>query len=68
MKHFIMSVDRMCAAMLGFSGRVTLSTECIHAMRWMKNILNEIENNHCEESAFTEGAYCRIKDKKLGIK
>lgn len=54
--------------MLGFSGRVTLSTECIHAMRWMKNILNEIENNHCEESAFTEGAYCRIKDKKLGIK
>jgi len=66
--NFIMAADRMCAAMLGFSGRLTLSSECTHEMKWMRNMLNEIEENHCEESAFSEGAYCRISDRKLGHK
>lgn len=58
----------MCAAMLGFSGRVTLSTECNHAMHWMHDILNEIEPNHCEEAAYTEGAYCKLSDRTIGYK
>jgi hypothetical protein len=69
-RHFVMSADRMCAAMLGFSGRVTLSTECNHAMRyfWLHNVLNDIEENHCEDSAYGEGAYCRLSDRQLGDK
>ena len=60
----------MTATMLGFSGRLLLSTELINDKKhtWIYNILNDIEPNHCEESAFGEGAYCRISDKKMGIK
>lgn len=67
-KNYILAADRMCAAMLGFSGRVTLSTECIDKMRWLYKILNIIEQNHCEDSAITEHAYCRLSDKKIGHK
>jgi hypothetical protein len=64
----VLAADRMCAAMLGYSGRVTLSTECIHSANWLYLILNEIEDNHCEDSAFIEGAYCRLSDHQLGDK
>jgi len=66
--NFVLAADRMCAALLGFSGRLTLSTEVTHEMRWVYKMLNEIEENHCEESAYNEGAYCRISDRKLGHK
>jgi len=68
MKNFIKSADRMCAALLGFSGRQMLSTELIYQKRmlWMKNILDEIEPQHCENSAIDEGAYSRLKDRSTG--
>ena len=64
-QRVLRAADRLCAAMLGFSGRQMLSTEIIHAphFTWMYNMLNEIEENHCEESAYEEGAYCRLSDK-----
>lgn len=69
-KNFIKAADRMTAAMLGFSGQLLLSTEVLNynKLRWLHLILNELEPNHCEDSAFGEGAYCRISDKKMGIK
>lgn len=67
-KHFVLAADRMCAAMLGFSGRVTLSTECLHKLRWLHDALNFIDTNHCEETAINEGAYCRLSDRQLGEK
>jgi len=70
MQNFIKAADRMCASLLGFTGRHMLSTELIHENRllWMKNALDEIQHKHCEESAVEEGAYCRIKDRRLGDK
>lgn len=64
-RRFIKSADRLCASLLGFSGRQMLSTELAHDTRlqWMHDWLNEIEPNHCEESACEEGAYCRLSDK-----
>lgn len=66
--RFVRAADRLCAALLGFSGRQMLSTELAHdgRFRWMRNMLNEIEENHCEESAYEEGAYCRLSDRRLG--
>lgn len=68
MRRFVKSADRMIAALLGFSGRHTLSTECAHSndYQWLRNILNTVEENHCEREAFEEGAYCRISDKQRG--
>ena len=65
MQRFIRAVDRLCAAMLGFSGRQMISTELVHAERllWMRDWLETINPHHCEESAYEEGAYCRLSDK-----
>lgn len=75
MQRFIRAADRLCAAMLGFSGRQMLSTELTHDTRlaWMHDLLEEIQPGHCEQSAYEEGAYCRLSDKpdsyhKLGCK
>jgi hypothetical protein len=70
MQFFIRAADRLCAAMLGFSGRLMLSTELANEPRlhWMYYLLNEIETNHCEESVYEEGAYCRLYDRRLGVK
>jgi len=64
------AADRLMAALLGFSGRVTLSAELSHSDRypWLRDSLNRIQPNHCEESAYSEGAYCRISDHTLGDK
>lgn len=69
-RRFIRAADRLCAAMLGYSGRQMLSTEVAHDKRfkWMYDMLNEIEPNHCEESNYEEGAYCRLKDRTIGYK
>lgn len=68
--NYVKAADRLMAAQLGFSGRFTLSTECAHerCYRWMHDMLNEIDENHCEESMYTEGAYCRLSDRKIGYK
>jgi hypothetical protein len=70
LSNFIKSADRLAATMLGFSGRAMLSTELAHEprMTWMRDWLNEIEPGHCLDSAFTEGAYCRLSDRTIGIK
>jgi hypothetical protein len=75
MQRFVRAADRLCAAMLGFSGRQMISTELTHAtyLMWMRNALDLIQPNHCAESAYEEGAYCRLSDKpdhhhKLGCK
>ena len=70
MQNVVKAADRMCAALLGFSGRQMLSTELIYETRlmWMRKELDNIEKNHCEESAYEEGAYCRLKDHKSGSK
>jgi hypothetical protein len=64
-QRFVRAADRLCAAMLGFSGRQMISTELIHAthLEWMRNILDDIAHRHCEESAYEEGAYCRLSEK-----
>ena len=64
------AADRMCAALLGFSGRVTLSAELTHSDRyvWIREALDRIVPNHCEKSACNEGAYCKLSDRTLGHK
>lgn len=68
--NFARAADRMDAAILGFSGRHMLSTELNYSehLKWMRNFLEIIEPNHCVESAYEEGAYCSLKDRKLGRK
>lgn len=68
--NFVKAADRMMAAMLGFSGRFMLSTECAHApcLLKLRNALDWLEENHCVESAIGEGAYCRLSDRKIGYK
>lgn len=70
MERYLKAADRMCAAMLGFSGRNMLSSECAHDARyqWMRRALDEIEDNHCMESAYEEGMYCSIRDHTLRSK
>ena len=69
-QRFVRAADRMLAAMLCYSGRQMLSTELAHdeRLKWMHDMLNDIEPNHCEESAYEEGAYCRLSDRKIGHK
>ena len=68
--NFVKAADRMMAAMLGFSGRFMLSTECAHApcLQKLRNALDWLEKDHCAESMYGEGAYCRISDRKMGSK
>lgn len=70
MQRFVRAADRLCASMLGFSGRHMLSTELTYCQQygWMRRILDEIQDRHCEESAFEEGAYCRLSDRKIGTR
>ena len=69
-QRFVRAADRLCAALLGFSGRHMLSTELSHneRLKWMHDMLEEIDPNHCVESAYEEGAYCRLKDRTIGYK
>jgi len=67
-RRFVRAADKLIAAMLGFSGRFTLSAELAdHSeYQWLRDILNTVEPNHCELEAFSEGAYCRISDHQRG--
>lgn len=66
------AADRFLAAMFGFSGRWTLSVECAFSrspyFQILHALLNIIVPEHCEKAAFKEGAYCRMRDKRLGTK
>jgi hypothetical protein len=68
--NVLCAADRLMAAMFGFSGHHMLSTECAHATEytWLRDLLNMIEPNHCAESAYNEGAYCRLSDRTIGRK
>lgn len=68
-RRVLYAADRLCAAMVGFSGRHMLSTEVGFSPRltWLHDALNSIEPNHCEKSIYAEGPYCRISDHELGI-
>ena len=69
LRRLLHAADRLCAALLGFSGRHLLSTELGASTRmpWLREALNSIETKHCEESVYAEGAYCRLSDHELGI-
>ena len=65
--------DRQIACFyFGGSGRWTLSVECAHEKRnrhrAIKAAIDEIDPNHCTDSMNSEGAYCRITDRKWGVK
>ena len=70
MRDFVKAADRMCAAELGFSGRVMLSTELVYSTRleWMRKALDECESDHCVKSAYSEGPYCRLSDREVRAK
>lgn len=67
-RRFVRAADRLIAAMLGYSGRFTLSAELADhsSHQWLRDILNLVEPNHCEIEAMEEGAYCRISDHQRG--
>ena len=72
-RNFVKAADRLCAAQLGYSGRVMLSTELVYSTRlqWMRKALDEIDQNgdkHCIESAWTEGPYSRLSDRQIRAK
>lgn len=66
MRNFAWSADKLCAAMLGYTGNHMLSTELAYANKpsWIASFLNVIEPGHCEASAIKEAAYCRLSDRK----
>jgi len=66
------SADRMNAALVGKTGKFTLSAECAFAetkrMIQLRDMLDYIKEDHCINEATDEGAYCRISDHLLGGK
>lgn len=61
----VRAADRMVAALLGFSGRHMLSTEAATSPRLalLKKVLDYVEDRHCIEAAYEEGAHCLLSDK-----
>ena len=58
-KDVLRAMDKVLAAVCGFSGYFTLSAECgvTEKQPWvlLKNLLNKIQQNHCEGAAKNEG-------------
>jgi len=69
-RNYVKAADRLCAAELGYSGRVMLSTELVYSTRlqWMRKALDECETDHCVNSAHLESPYCRLSDRQLRAK
>lgn len=69
-RNFVKAADRLCAAELGFSGRVMLSTELVYSSRlqWMRKGLDECEPDHCLKSVYVESPYCRLSDNQIRCK
>ena len=59
--------DRMNAAYLGKSGRMTLSTEMAFDSRFasLRAMVDYIEADHCMKSVWAEGPYCRLSDRAM---
>lgn len=70
LRRVVKAADRMIAAILGYSGKFTASVESASEPRleWLHYMLNEIQENHCENEVVSEHAYCSITHKKLGDK
>lgn len=70
LKTVVLAADRMIAAILGYSGKFTASVESASEpkLKWLHDMLNVIEKDHCEKEVLKEHAYCSIKHKKLGDK
>lgn len=62
--------DRLVAAELGFSGLLLLSTELAYTdkYKFLRSGIAIIDEQHCADSAYTEGAYCRLKDHSIRVK
>jgi hypothetical protein len=58
-KDVLRAMDKLLAAVLGFSGFYTLSAECgvTEKQPWvlLKTLLNMIQSGHCEGAARNEG-------------
>ncbi len=65
-RRVVRAADRLIAAMLGFSGRYTLSAEVTFSRqryhRKLHDALNEVVPNHCEHEVYEEGVYCKLYD------
>jgi hypothetical protein len=70
LRRIVKTADCLVASVLGFSGVFTLSAELAHSKKykWLHDMLNMIEEDHCENELFEEGAYCRIRDRQRGDK
>jgi len=51
------AMDRVLAALLGYSGRYTTSAELAVSDRhqWLRNLVDKLEPGHCEKEARKEG-------------
>lgn len=51
------AMDKLLAAILGFSGMYTLSAElgAGDRLQWLRKVLDYIQPNHCGGAAFNEG-------------
>ncbi len=58
-KDVLRAMDKLLAAVLGFSGDYTLSAECGISQRkpwiFLRWVLNKIQSGHCEGAASREG-------------
>lgn len=58
-KDVLRAMDKTLAAVLGFSGRYTLSAECgiatVAPWTWLRRALDLIQPGHCEGAAKNEG-------------
>jgi len=70
LRRLVRAGDKVVAALLGFSGRFTLSAELAHSprLRWIHAMLNDIQPDHCELEIFDEGIYCKLSDHDWGDK
>ncbi len=70
MRRYVKSIDRTLGALMGYSGRHTISAELAADTkhRWMARLLEIAESQHCETAAINEHLYCRIEDHEIGDK
>lgn len=69
-RRLVRAANKLVAVLLGFSGRFTVSVECTDSpkYRWLHDSLDVIEEKHCENEVFAQGAYCRLSDHQRGDK
>jgi hypothetical protein len=59
-RNVLLSMDRVMAAVLGWSGQYTVSAQCGKSACWLCQavcwLLNRMDRNHCDDAARDEGA------------